>query len=50
MANRARANACVRSTAYRQARPPCPTAQVTDLNGRPHFLVDGNRQAIGELY
>lgn len=26
------------------------TVQIPDLNGRPHFLVDNNRQPISELY
>jgi hypothetical protein len=38
------------ATLYRNLGIDVNTVKLTDLNGRPHYLVDENRQPIGELY
>jgi uncharacterized protein (DUF1501 family) len=38
------------ATLYRNMGIDVNTVTIPDLNGRPRFLVDENRQPIGELY
>ena len=38
------------ATLYRNLGIDVNTMTIPDLNGRPRFLVDENRQPIGELY
>jgi hypothetical protein len=38
------------ATLYRNLGIDANTATIPDLNGRPTYLVDENRQPIAELY